>query len=262
MTDDTFHRDDSFLYEHDYSSVYDRIFSDSAQVLEVVDFLESNIDSKDSRILELGAGTGRITIPLAERGYVIDAVELSRDMYDLLEKKSCGIDNISTYLDDMCTWRPRDSDGEIHYDLIYCVLGTFGCLPSELEQDLFFRNVSSLMGASSLLVMEIFDSAVFERIKNSARGMHTLIPVIGEEATLESVYEADGDFLRISHTWLEGNAKTEFDEQVRIISSSKISEIAGLHNLEISGHFNEWKPSQGMKDPSAVSIFKFIKKPL
>ncbi|HEX9022773.1 MAG TPA: polysaccharide deacetylase family protein, partial [Geobacteraceae bacterium] len=54
------------------------------------------------RVLEIGAGTGIFTIPLARRCREVVAVDISRNMLALLEKKAAvdGLDNIRTLLCD------------------------------------------------------------------------------------------------------------------------------------------------------------------
>ena len=52
-------------------------------------------------ILELGCGSGRITIPLAEHGYDITAVDVSDKMLSDLKQKSKHLHNISIVQADM-----------------------------------------------------------------------------------------------------------------------------------------------------------------
>jgi ubiquinone/menaquinone biosynthesis C-methylase UbiE len=51
---------------------------------ELVDALASLAGSAGSRIADLGAGTGHLTLPLAERGFQLTAVEPARQMLALL----------------------------------------------------------------------------------------------------------------------------------------------------------------------------------
>jgi SAM-dependent methyltransferase len=46
-----------------------------------------------SRVLEIGAGTGQATLPLAERGYDVTAVELSGGMAAIAKRKLAGFPN-------------------------------------------------------------------------------------------------------------------------------------------------------------------------
>ena len=52
----------------------------------------------DSRIAEIGAGTGRYSVTLAKEGYEVTAVELVQHNLDILNGKLDGRENIKTYL--------------------------------------------------------------------------------------------------------------------------------------------------------------------
>lgn len=55
---------------------------------------------KNSDILEVGAGTGRYSIALAEEGYNVTAVELAEKNLAILKRNSEGIKNIHSYRGD------------------------------------------------------------------------------------------------------------------------------------------------------------------
>ena len=63
---------------------------DSAVVDPVVDFLAEIAGS--GRALELGIGTGRIVVPLAQRGVPVHGIELSKAMAARLRAKPGGED--------------------------------------------------------------------------------------------------------------------------------------------------------------------------
>jgi 16S rRNA A1518/A1519 N6-dimethyltransferase RsmA/KsgA/DIM1 with predicted DNA glycosylase/AP lyase activity len=55
---------------------------------------QSDISWKDVRT-RFGAGTGKSTIPFAEKGFSIDAVELGEDMAEILKDKCSAYPNVS-----------------------------------------------------------------------------------------------------------------------------------------------------------------------
>ncbi len=55
---------------------------------------------KGAKILEIGAGTGRYSIALANAGYEVTAVELVEHNLEVLKKNSEGMDNIQSYQGD------------------------------------------------------------------------------------------------------------------------------------------------------------------
>ena len=55
---------------------------------------------KESRILEIGAGTGQYSIALAKEGYEVNAVELVAHNLEILKENSKGLENISSFQGD------------------------------------------------------------------------------------------------------------------------------------------------------------------
>ena len=56
--------------------------------------------SKDSKIIEIGAGTGRYSIALANKGYSVDSVELVQHNIDVFRKNVQTSNNINIYQGD------------------------------------------------------------------------------------------------------------------------------------------------------------------
>lgn len=68
-----------------------------------------------SRLLEIGAGTGKATMPLARKGYKINCIEIEPKMAEILKNK-CNDSDVAVIIDDFETWKNRKEDT---YDLIY-----------------------------------------------------------------------------------------------------------------------------------------------
>ncbi len=78
----------------------------------------------DGAALEFAIGTGRVAIPLAERGVAVTGIELSRSMIDRLRAKADEA-MIPVIVGDMAT---TVAPGE--YALVYLVYNTIStCLP-------------------------------------------------------------------------------------------------------------------------------------
>lgn len=72
------------LYESFYAQFYDNITDGIDYDL---DLYKRQAAVTGKNILELACGTGRLTIPLAEAGYSITGVDLSKDMLSILDKR-------------------------------------------------------------------------------------------------------------------------------------------------------------------------------
>ena len=99
----------------------------AAEVLEpTVDYLAKLAGS--GRALEFAIGTGRVAVPLANRGIPVTGIELSRAMLDKLRTKADEA-AIPVVIGDMATAR---APGE--YTLVYLVYNTISNLLSQAEQ--------------------------------------------------------------------------------------------------------------------------------
>ena len=101
------------------------------------------------RALEFAAGTGRVTVPLAERGVPVTGIELSQAMIARLREKA-GEDTIPVIAGDMATTR---APGE--FTLVYLVFNTLSNLLTQEEQVACFRNAARHLKAGGRFVVEL-----------------------------------------------------------------------------------------------------------
>ncbi len=104
----------------------------------------------DGRALEFAIGTGRVAIPLAERGVSVTGIELSGPMIDRLRAK-VDEERIPVVVGDMATAR---AEGE--FALVYLVFNTISNLLTQVEQVTCFRNAARHLGAGGRFVIELW----------------------------------------------------------------------------------------------------------
>ncbi|WP_369818926.1 class I SAM-dependent methyltransferase [Phycicoccus sp. Soil748] len=100
--------------------------------------------------LELAIGTGRVAIPLAERGVPVTGIELSEPMVARLREK-VGADAIPVVVGDMATTR---APGE--FSLVYLVFNTVSNLLTQDEQVECFRNAARHLSPGGAFVIELW----------------------------------------------------------------------------------------------------------
>src|SRR5206468_7156500 len=108
---------------------YDEVAADMfdpAVVEPVVDFLAEL--AGDGRALELGIGTGRIALPLAQRGVPVHGIELSRAMAARLRAKPGG-EEIGVTIGDFAATRVEGP-----FTVAYLVFNTIGNLTTQDAQ--------------------------------------------------------------------------------------------------------------------------------
>jgi SAM-dependent methyltransferase len=120
---------------------------DPAVIDPVVDFLAEL--AGEGAALELGIGTGRIALPLSQRGVRVQGIDLSEAMVAKLREKPGG-EEIDVAIGDFATTRV---DGT--FSLAYLVFNTINNLTSQDEQVACFRNVAAHLEPGGCFVIEV-----------------------------------------------------------------------------------------------------------
>jgi SAM-dependent methyltransferase len=104
----------------------------------------------DGPALEFAIGTGRVAIPLSERGVPVTGIELSPPMVDQLRTKTDEA-TIPVIVGDMAT---AVAPGK--YSLVYLVFNTISNLLTQAEQVACFRNAARHLTPGGRFVIELW----------------------------------------------------------------------------------------------------------
>ena len=138
----------SDYWDEETAASYDEgsAFMFEPEVLDpAVDFLAEL--AGDGAALELAIGTGRVAIPLVDRGVPVSGIELSQPMADELHRKA---DGIPVVVGDMATARV---EGE--FGLVYVVWNSIGNVRTQAEQVAVFRNAARHLAPGGRFVVEL-----------------------------------------------------------------------------------------------------------
>ncbi len=102
--------------------------------------------AEGGRALEFAIGTGRIAVPLAERGVPVTGIELSRPMLARLREKA----TIPVVVGDMAT-----ATAPGRFSLVYLVYNTISNLLTQDEQVECFRNAARHLDPGGRFVIEL-----------------------------------------------------------------------------------------------------------
>ena len=123
------------LYDLEYAHDYD------------VPFWIALAGREGGSVVEWGAGTGRIAIPLARAGSEVTAVELSENMIEVGRKKGTPVEWVHA---DMRTVKLRR-----RYRLALCAFNSFLCLPGVEDALAFLHNAREHLQPGGLLGIEV-----------------------------------------------------------------------------------------------------------
>ncbi len=129
-----------------YDDPSDRMFAPSA-IRPVVDVLAEL--AGEGAALELGIGTGRIALPLSERGVRVHGIDLSEAMVARLRAKPGG-ESIGVTIGDFAATRV---DGT--FTVAYLVYNTINNLTSQDAQVACFQNVAAHLAPGGCFVIEV-----------------------------------------------------------------------------------------------------------
>jgi SAM-dependent methyltransferase len=143
----------SDLWDAETAEQYDEssAFMFDPEVLgPAVDFLAEL--AGDGPVLELAIGTGRVAVPLVERGLEVSGIELSQPMVDQLRRKR---DDVPVVVGDMAT-----STVPGQFSLVYVVWNSIGNLRTQAEQVACFRNAARHLAPGGRFVIELSIPAI------------------------------------------------------------------------------------------------------
>jgi len=165
---------------------------DRERIAATVDFLEP---FATGGALELGIGTGRIALPLAERRVAVQGIDLSQDMVAQLRAKPGG-DAILVAIGDFSTTRV-----EATFSLVYLVFNTVSNLTSQEAQVACFENAAAHLDPGGCFVVEVgFPSGerleVFD-LSDTHVGVDEYDPATQRSASHHFTL-VDGDWVRLS----------------------------------------------------------------
>ncbi len=196
-------------------------------------------------ILELGVGTGRIAIPLAERGIEVHGIDASEAMVAKLRGKPGG-DRVHVTMGDFA-----DVPIEGRFTLVFVVFNTIFALPSQEDQVRCFRNVAARLKDDGIFVVEAFvpDVARFDRGQrvDAAR-------VETDRLVLEVSNHDPVDQRVVSHHVVAGDEGVRlYPVEIRYVWPSEMDLMARVAGLGRRARWSGWR-----KEPFTASSARHI----
>jgi SAM-dependent methyltransferase len=151
-------------YGDRFADVYDEWYEDvsdaAATVALVADLApQPAAGARRPRVLELGAGSGRLAIPLAARGLDVWAVDASAAMLERLRAKP-GAGRVHAVLDDMATLAApelvAEASGAAPFDVVLCAFNTLFNLTDTTAQAGCLGRVAALLAPDGRFIVEAF----------------------------------------------------------------------------------------------------------
>jgi SAM-dependent methyltransferase len=200
------------------------------------------------RALELAIGTGRVAVPLAERGVPVTGIELSQPMIDRLRTK-VGEETIPVVIGDMATAR---APGE--YSLVYLVFNTISNLLTQAEQVACFRNAADHLAPGGRFVIELW----VPELRKLPPGQQATVFQVEEGYIGLDTYDVLNQQV-VSHHFNFGEGKQArlTRSPHRYIWPAELDLMAQLAGFELESRQADWSGTEFTADSrSHVSVYR------
>jgi SAM-dependent methyltransferase len=203
--------------------------SDPAVVDPMVDFLAEL--AGDGAALELGIGTGRIALPLAQRGVRVHGIDLSEAMVARLRAKP-GAEQIGVTIGDFAT-----TTVEATFSVAYLVANTIMNLTTQDEQVACFQNVAAHLEPGGRFVIEVLVPGLRRLPPGETFQPFDVSPThLGFDE-----YDVARQGLVSHHYWVADGTVEVFSPPFRFVWPSELDLMARLAGMTLRERFGGWK---------------------
>ncbi|MFL6162643.1 MAG: class I SAM-dependent DNA methyltransferase [Jatrophihabitantaceae bacterium] len=197
---------------------------------ETVEFLAGM--AKDGPALEFAIGTGRIALPLAQRGIRVNGIELSPDMVSRLREKPGG-NAVDVTIGDMASVRAPGS-----YPLVYLVFNTIFNLLTQDAQVRCFENAARHLTPDGVFVVEAAVPTAWIR-----GGQFVDVERIANDVVVRDVnrYDPVTQLLDESHITLTNDGVRLGPISCRLSWPSELDLMARIAGLRLLARWGGWQ---------------------
>lgn len=200
--------------------------------------------------LEFGIGTGRVAIPLSEKGVRVEGVDASRAMVAELRKKPQGrvfrvkIGNMAR------------ADMGTRYSLVYVVFNTFFQLTTQNDQVRCFQNAARHLRRGGYFVLETF----FPDLSRFSREQSLTVKEVGVDRVWVEFARLERSEQRVTsqNVKLLGKDVTLYPNQIRFAWPSELDLMARIAGLRRVGRFAGWdrRPFRANASSMYISVYQ------
>jgi len=236
-------------WDQDIAEVYDAVNSsqfDQSVLGPMVDLLAEL--AGDGPALEFAVGTGRVALPLSQRGVTVSGIELSPHMADKIRTKP-GADAVNVTVGDMTTIRVPGQ-----FALVYLVANTIMNVTTQDEQVAVFANAAAHLRPGGCFVIQL----IVPQLRGVPRGergrVFTLEP---DHVGIETFDDLVGQ-IAWSHHWMVVDGRlVRHAAPYRFVWPSELDLMARLAGLRVRHRWADWDRSPFTSDStSQVAVFE------
>ncbi|AGP61348.1 class I SAM-dependent methyltransferase [Streptomyces rapamycinicus] len=218
-------------YDQKLASVYDQMYPIQADTDQAVAYL-AGLLPPTGRLLELGVGTGRVAVPLAEHGFHVHGIDDSEAMLaKLRERDPKGL--VTSRLGDFTA----TGTGE-RFDVVTLLMNTLFAAVTKEQQITCLRNARKQLAPGGRFVLQAFDPALYHTMSRPDLSVRYL----GETAIMLDtlVIDRSQQIMVGVHTILDGGPPQTRRHMLRYAFPFEIDLLAELAGLRLVSRMGDW----------------------
>jgi SAM-dependent methyltransferase len=189
--------------------------------------------AQGGRALELGIGTGRIALPLQQKGIAVHGIDASPAMVAKLRNKPSG-EKIPVTMGNFA-----DINVEGQFKLIYVLFNTFYALLTQDEQLRCFHNAAQHLEPQGVFLIEVF---VPDLSRFSGEQAVRAVRIDENEVRLDaSLHDAVNQIITSQHMVLTEPEVRLYPVKLRYVWPSELDLMARLAGLQRIYRWGNWR---------------------
>ena len=252
-------------YGDAFADVYDRWYADvtdvAACVARVAELAatDDRADASGANVLELGAGTGRLALPLAARGLSVTALDVSVAMLERLQAKP-GARHVRVVEADMARLDHDDlvagtPDGR-PFAVVLVAYNTLFNLPDEDAQRACLRGAAACLAEGGRLVVEAFVPTDERDPSNDL----TVSRVGPDEVVLTATaHDPVAQVITGQHVQITDAGTRLRPWRVRYLRPDQLDRMAASCGLALEERWSDWRGTPFDDDASAVHVSTYAR---
>jgi SAM-dependent methyltransferase len=185
----------------------------------------------DGPALELAIGTGRVALPLSERGVPVSGIELSPHMVEQLKTKP-GSERLDVTIGDMTSTRVPGT-----FSLVYLVFNTIQNVTTQDEQLAIFANAAAHLEPGGHFLVEVGVPQP-EKLATGERGW--VYEMTSEHIGIDTYEGSVTQISRSHHWWQIDGEQVHHTAPYRYLWPSEMDLMARLAGLELDSRASGW----------------------
>lgn len=194
--------------------------------------------------LEFGIGTGRIGIPLSQRGFSVHGIELAPAMARRLRAQPGGQD-LAVTIGDFATTSVGGG-----FSLVYLLRNTITNLTTRDEQVACFRNAADQLVPGGLFLIENY-------VPQLPPGETVRVFAAEPDHLAYEDYDPTAQIAVSTHHWLIDGELRTFSSPHRYVWPEELDDMAKSAGLSLLHRWSDWQRNAFTSDsPSHISVWR------